>query len=98
MNSVLMKRTLFILLALTLCGAGVLVQDGEIVYVDYPEVEIKRPGGVAILADFGDALRAGDSVITTRFGEAEIARVKRYAHHIFLVVGNLAANDGRYQS
>ena len=72
MNSVLMKRTIFILLALTLCGPGVLAQDGEIVYVDYPEVEIKRPGGVAILADFGDALRAGDSVITTRFGEAEI--------------------------
>ena len=72
MNSVLMKRTIFILLALALCGAGALAQDGEIVYVDYPEVEIKRPGGVAILADFGDALRAGDSVITTRFGEAEI--------------------------
>ena len=40
--------------------------------MDYPEVEIKRPGGAAILADFGDKLSAGDSVITTRFGEAEL--------------------------
>ena len=70
MNDRMLKRGLVILLAL--CGVGAFAQDAEIVYVDYPEVEIKRPGGVAILADFGDSLRAGDSLITTRFGEAEI--------------------------
>jgi hypothetical protein len=34
--------------------------------------EIKRPGGVTILADFGDTLAPGDSVVTTRYGEAEL--------------------------
>ncbi len=67
-----MKRIILILLALALCGGAAFAQDAEIVYVDYPEVEIKRPGRVAILADFGDELHAGDSVITTRFGEAEL--------------------------
>jgi len=72
MNSATMKRIVLTLLVAALGGGFVVAQEAEIVYVDYPEVEIKRPGSVAILADFGDALRAGDSVITTRFGEAEI--------------------------
>jgi FecR-like protein len=72
MNNPMMKRAGLMLMALALCGVGSFAQDAELVYVDYPEVEIKRPGSVAILADFGDTLRSGDSVITTRFGEAEI--------------------------
>jgi len=68
----MMKRVVLIGLLLALSALGVLAQDAEVVYVDYPEVEIKRPGGVAILADFGDQLTAGDSVITTRYGEAEL--------------------------
>lgn len=72
MNSTLMKRIILVLLIAALGGAGAVAQDAEIVYVDYPEVEIRRPGGVTILADFGDTLRTGDSVITTRYGEAEL--------------------------
>ncbi|MEE8442093.1 MAG: FecR family protein [Spirochaetia bacterium] len=67
-----MKRIILALLIAALGGAVAAAQDAKIVYVDYPEVEIRRPGGVTILADFGDALRTGDSVMTTRFGEAEI--------------------------
>lgn len=59
-------------LVLAFIAAGLGAQDAEVVYVDYPEVEVKRPGGVTFLADFGDTLTAGDSVITTRFGEAEL--------------------------
>jgi FecR-like protein len=72
MSNSTIKRTVLLLMALVLCAVGSFAQDAELVYVDYPEVEIKRPGGVTILADFGDSLRSGDSVITTRFGEAEI--------------------------
>ncbi|MEE8441336.1 MAG: FecR family protein, partial [Spirochaetia bacterium] len=72
MNSLPTKRIILGLLVAALGAAVAFAQDGEVVYVDYPEVEIRRPGGVTILADFGDAVRTGDSVITTRFGEAEI--------------------------
>ena len=71
-----MKRSILIALVMLIAGlitvGTVAAQDAEVVYVDYPEVEIKRPGGATILADFGDELAAGDSVITTRFGEAEL--------------------------
>ena len=40
--------------------------------IDYPEVEIRRENGATIIADFGDQLGFGDSVITTRHGTAEI--------------------------
>lgn len=71
MNSTMTKRTLVLCLLIG-AAVGALAQDAEVVYVDYPEVEVRQPGGVTFLADFGDSLNAGDSVVTTRFGEAEL--------------------------
>lgn len=67
------KTRVLFLATLALLVAGIAAaQDAELVYVDYPEVEIRRPGGATILGDFGDQLSSGDSVITTRYGRAEL--------------------------
>lgn len=71
MNSTMIRRALVLCLLIS-AALGAFAQDAEVVYVDYPEVEVRQPGGVSFLADFGDSLNAGDSVVTTRFGEAEL--------------------------
>jgi hypothetical protein len=58
--------------AALLLPVALFAQSAEFVYVDYPEVEIKRAGTNPFLADFGDRINAGDSVITTPFGAAEL--------------------------
>jgi len=66
-----MKKYGLLILGFIFCGV-VAAQDAEVVYVDYPEVEVKRTGGATFLADFGDSLGVGDTVTTTRYGEAEL--------------------------
>ena len=65
-------KKLAIALSVLLTTVTLLAQEAELVYVDYPEVEIRRENGATVVADFGDQLRYGDSVITTRYGSAEI--------------------------
>jgi hypothetical protein len=91
-----MKNTSLLLLFLV--GSVIFAQDAEITYVDYPEVEIRRDGGATILADFGDILNAGDSVITTRFGAAELELASggtvTVAEDTVYVISEVEGSDG----
>lgn len=65
-------KKLTTILFLLLLASIILAQDAEVVYVDFDEVKIKRASGATVLADFGDLVRPGESVITTRWGSAEL--------------------------